>query len=223
MTHTPIRLLLVDDHAAFRQPLAFMLEREPDFTVIAQANSLTEARRLPDEIRSQVDVAIVDLQLPDGDGTDIIREMRASNSPGQALVLTADTDKLASCPRRRGGGGRRTREIDSTAGGRFTAIRRASAGESVQSSNEVMELVRLASEKRDRDLATGPCRTGAAGAPGARGAGAWGSITKQSRTGVHQSGNCAHARGQTAGQIECRGVSVSRPRHLRHSAWDRSP
>lgn len=153
MIDAPIRLLLLDDHAAFRQPLAFMLEREADFTVIAQANSLAEARALPPEVQSQIDVAIVDLQLPDGDGTDIIREMRASASPGHALVLTADTDKL-----------HHARAIEAGAVGvlvkstqlpdLFAAIRRARTGESVQSTHEVMELVRLASEKRDRDLET---------------------------------------------------------------------
>ena len=42
---TTIRLLLLDDHLAFRQPLAFMLDREPDLAVAAQAGSLAEARQ----------------------------------------------------------------------------------------------------------------------------------------------------------------------------------
>ena len=41
-----IRILLVDDHALFRQPLAFMLEREPDMTVAGQAGTLAEARQV---------------------------------------------------------------------------------------------------------------------------------------------------------------------------------
>ena len=44
MTIAPIRLLLIDDHVAFRMPLAILLEQEPDLTVIGQAGSLEEAR-----------------------------------------------------------------------------------------------------------------------------------------------------------------------------------
>ncbi len=34
------RVLLVDDHATFREPLSFMFDREPEFEVVAQAGSL---------------------------------------------------------------------------------------------------------------------------------------------------------------------------------------
>jgi DNA-binding NarL/FixJ family response regulator len=44
VTESPIRLLLVDDHSAFRLPLGAILEREPDLVVVAQAGSLAEAR-----------------------------------------------------------------------------------------------------------------------------------------------------------------------------------
>ncbi len=40
-----IRVLLVEDHAAFRGALAFLLEREPDLEVVAQAGSLTEPEK----------------------------------------------------------------------------------------------------------------------------------------------------------------------------------
>ena len=38
------RILLVEDHASFRQTLAFMFEREPEFEVVAQAGSPRRAR-----------------------------------------------------------------------------------------------------------------------------------------------------------------------------------
>lgn len=153
MSGTPIRLLLIDDHAAFRQPLAFMLEREPDFQVAAQAASLDEARKLPASVRGEIDIALVDLHLPDGDGTEIIREMRAADSAGHALVLTADTDKLHHAQAIEAGAvGVITKS--SQLPDVFRAIRRAHAGESVQSTHEVMELVRLACEKRERDQVT---------------------------------------------------------------------
>ena len=150
MNTTPIRLLLLDDHLSFRQPLAFMLEREPDLTVTAQAGSLAEARQALADGAAAVDVALIDLQLPDGNGVEIIREMRAAASSGHALVLTADPDKL-----------RHARAIEAGACGVIgktahlaeivEAIRRVHAGETVQSPQEVIELLRLASRERDRD------------------------------------------------------------------------
>ena len=39
------RILLVEDHASFRQTLAFVFDQEPEFEVVAQAGTLAEARR----------------------------------------------------------------------------------------------------------------------------------------------------------------------------------
>ena len=69
-----VRVLLVEDHAAVRQALAAMFAREPDFAVVGQAATLAEARSL----LSGVDVAVVDLGLPDGDGADLIRSSAPS-------------------------------------------------------------------------------------------------------------------------------------------------
>jgi hypothetical protein len=60
-----VRVMLVEDHAAFRQSLASLLGREPDLEVVAQAGSLAQARQM---LRTPLDVAVLDLSLPDGDG-----------------------------------------------------------------------------------------------------------------------------------------------------------
>jgi DNA-binding NarL/FixJ family response regulator len=77
--------MLVEDHIAFRQSLASLLSREPDLEVVAQAGSLAQARELLD---SRLDVAVLDLSLPDGDGRDLIGELRQRNAGISILVLS---------------------------------------------------------------------------------------------------------------------------------------
>jgi CheY-like chemotaxis protein len=80
--------MLVEDHSTFRGILAFLLEREPDFEVLAQAGSLAEAREAlgRQSVDRGIDLAVVDLALPDGKGTDLIEELRRS-SPGVRIVV----------------------------------------------------------------------------------------------------------------------------------------
>src|SRR5919112_4855845 len=103
-----IQVMIVDDHDTFREPLAFMLERESDLTVVAQPRSLAEAREVLEGAELAVDVAIVDLNLPDGSGTDLIKELRASRPRTRALVLSAISEQgyLAGAIEAVGGGGR---------------------------------------------------------------------------------------------------------------------
>jgi DNA-binding NarL/FixJ family response regulator len=80
-----VRIMLVEDHLSFRQSLAFLLSGEPDLEVVAQAGSLAEARELLD---TPLEVAVLDLSLPDGDGRDLIGELRRRNAGISVLVLT---------------------------------------------------------------------------------------------------------------------------------------
>src|SRR5215210_5014121 len=79
------RVMLVEDHIAFRQALASLLSREPDLEVVAQAGSLAQAR---DVLDTPLDVAVLDLSLPDGDGSDLIGELRRRNAGISVLVLS---------------------------------------------------------------------------------------------------------------------------------------
>ena len=123
---TPIRVMLVEDHIAFRQALAFLLSREPDLEVVAQAGSLAQARQAL--VEGRLDVAVLDLALPDGAGSDLIGELRRRDPDVSIVVLSATMgpgdldeaakagadavlDKIESLPtitrevRRLGGGG----------------------------------------------------------------------------------------------------------------------
>jgi DNA-binding NarL/FixJ family response regulator len=81
----PLRVMLVEDHASFRQAIALVLDREPEFEVVAQVGSLAEARQALEKI----DVAVVDLALPDGNGADLIDDLHRYNPGVKVLVLSA--------------------------------------------------------------------------------------------------------------------------------------
>jgi DNA-binding NarL/FixJ family response regulator len=145
-----IRLLLVDDHASSREALALLLGREPDLAVVAEAGSLAEARRAL--AGAEVDVALVDLELPDGSGVDLIRDLRAANPEALALVVTGSGDRHEHARAVAAGAAgvlhksARTREI-------VAALRRLCAGETLLSPREAVELLRLVDRRREEERA----------------------------------------------------------------------
>ena len=79
--------MLVDDNAGFRRVMTAMLHRQPDLEVFAQAGSLSEARS--HAVRARYDVVILDLGLPDGNGVDLIGDVREFNAGASVLILSA--------------------------------------------------------------------------------------------------------------------------------------
>jgi len=85
-----VSVMLVEDHVAFREALALLLTNQSDLEVLAQAGSLAEAREALDgRLDGRLDVAVVDLGLPDGDGSELIGELRQTNSGISVVVLSA--------------------------------------------------------------------------------------------------------------------------------------
>lgn len=82
------RIFLLEDHSWFRKALADLLGRQPDLEVVGEAASLAEARREAANKAEQIDLAVVDLLLPDGIGTELIGDLRADGSGVPVLVLT---------------------------------------------------------------------------------------------------------------------------------------
>ncbi len=86
-TPTPIRLVLVDDHRIVLSGLRYLLELEPDFTVVAECSSGSEAL---DTIRGlQPDIVLLDLLIPGFNGLDVLRALSLDTESPQVILLTA--------------------------------------------------------------------------------------------------------------------------------------
>ncbi len=88
---SPIRVLIADDHALFRDGLRKLLESEEGFEVVGEApdgEMLVALAR-----KTQADVILLDLAMPRQDGMEVLRELAASQIPIRTLVLTASIDK----------------------------------------------------------------------------------------------------------------------------------
>lgn len=81
-----ISVLLVDDHALIRQGLRRAFEQTDDLVVVAEAGSLAEALAL--ERAHTPDVAVVDVNLGDGNGIEFVKTMRARRPEMGLVVLT---------------------------------------------------------------------------------------------------------------------------------------
>jgi len=148
MTDRPIRLLLVDDHPTSRESLAMLLDLQPDMQVVGQAGTVAESRNLLNKGLA-IDVALIDLDLPDGAGADLVQEICRASTGTSVLVLTASTDRRDHARAVEAGAvhvlhkSTRTAEL-------IVAIRDIQAGKVLLDPAETAELLRLAREQRAR-------------------------------------------------------------------------
>ena len=143
------RILLVEDHTSFRQTLAYLFDQQPDFRVVAQAGTLVEARRAMEG--SEADLGVIDLSLPDGEGTGLIAELRDANADFAALVLTASLDRANHARAVEAGAAgvlHKSADVDVI----LDATRRLGEGETLFSQDELVELLRLAGQNREEEL-----------------------------------------------------------------------
>jgi DNA-binding NarL/FixJ family response regulator len=145
-----VRVLLVEDHASIREALASSFEREEGFKVVGQAGSMAEARRMLEEIEQPIDVALIDLGLPDGYGADLIKGLHEKNPKAPALVLSASLDRanIAQAVQLGAAGVlSKTAHLEEV----VQAVRRLRAGETLMPLEEVVELLRFSSARREEE------------------------------------------------------------------------
>lgn len=80
------RILIVDDHPLVRRGLTALIDDEPDLMVCAAA--ATRRAGLAAIAASRPDLVVVDLSLGDGDGLDLLKDIRAAHADLPVLVLT---------------------------------------------------------------------------------------------------------------------------------------
>ncbi|MEP7355071.1 MAG: response regulator transcription factor [Acidobacteriota bacterium] len=86
-----IRILLADDHAVMRSGLRALLQQQADFEVVAEASDGREAVALAESTRP--DVAVMDLTMPNLNGTEASRQITAKYPNVAVVILTMHSDE----------------------------------------------------------------------------------------------------------------------------------
>src|SRR3954466_5364501 len=83
------RVLIIDDHAAFRAAARAVLERR-GFSVVAEADGAKAGLEVAEAVAP--DAIVLDVRLPDGNGIDLCRVLTAANPSLLVLLVSADAD-----------------------------------------------------------------------------------------------------------------------------------
>jgi len=134
----PIRILLVDDHTLFRSGVRLLLQRQPDFEVVAEAGDGVEGIKRAKELKP--DVILLDLNLPGLSGLETLQLLTQDLPSCAVIILTVseEADELGQALRD-GARGYLVKNIDAEV--LTSAIRRAATGESVIAESMTAKLV----------------------------------------------------------------------------------
>ena len=148
----PIRVMIVDDHEVVREGLRALLRRRSNLDVVGEADSVASA--IAEAKRTEPDVVVMDVRLPDGSGVEACREIRAQRPETKVIMLTSYADDDAVFASIMAGATgyllKQTRTQALT-----DAIERAMRGESLLDpavTQRVLERVRTAGTAKDDEL-----------------------------------------------------------------------
>ncbi len=86
-----IRIIVADDHELFRRGLVEILREQPDFVLAGEASSGPEAVRLYRE--RQAHIALMDVHMPQGDGIEAVRQLKAQAGAKVLMLTVSDKDQ----------------------------------------------------------------------------------------------------------------------------------
>jgi two-component system, NarL family, nitrate/nitrite response regulator NarL len=92
ITENPIRIIIADDHAIFRDGLRRLLITQRDFEVVAEATDGSEALSLTQQLKP--DVLLLDLAMPKVPGMETLRQLANQGTPVYTILLTAGIHPL---------------------------------------------------------------------------------------------------------------------------------
>lgn len=87
------KVIIVDDHPIMRMGLGQLIESDPDFTVCGEAGSAGEAIELI-ETMDHIDLALVDISLPDRSGLELVKEIRATHPDIHCLTISSHDESV---------------------------------------------------------------------------------------------------------------------------------
>ena len=91
MHSAPYSVLLVEDDVPTRERLANSVAEQSELELLAAVGTVAEARSHLEQ--ATPDVLLTDLGLPDGNGVELIRELRQKGAPTQVMVVTVFGDE----------------------------------------------------------------------------------------------------------------------------------
>lgn len=86
MSESPASILLIDDHPLLRQGIKQLVEMEDDMEVIGEASNANDGVRLANEL--EPDLVLMDLNMPDVDGIEALKRLRAQNTSSRIVMFT---------------------------------------------------------------------------------------------------------------------------------------
>jgi DNA-binding NarL/FixJ family response regulator len=142
-----IRVFLLDDHEVVRRGLADLLQAEGDIEVVGESGLAVEATHRIPALRPNV--MILDARLPDGNGIDVCRDVRAVDPTIKGLILTSyEDDEALFAAIMAGAAGYVLKQIRGT--DLVDAVRRVAAGQSLLDpavTAQVLERIRTGIEE----------------------------------------------------------------------------